>query len=71
MQRQRLVAVQEQVERLVESDLTRSREAQAARGADASQRGLDRLRVDLVRAVPLEAEQHRAVGAMPEPGERE
>ncbi len=71
VQRQRLVAVEQQVERLVELDLMRAGQPQPARGADARERGLDRFRLDPVRTVALEPEQHRAVRAVPAPGQRQ
>jgi hypothetical protein len=59
------------VQRLVELDVAGAAEAQPAGRANACQRGLDRLGLDLVRAVPLQPEQHGAVGAVSETRERQ
>ncbi len=59
MQRQRLIAVKEQIERLVEGDLVPPREAQASAGADLLKRRLDRRRIDRVRSMAGETERSR------------
>ena len=71
MQRQRLVVVEQQVERLVELDLAATGQLQPIRRTDALQRRFDRVRLDRVGAMSLETEQHGAVRAVPAAGERE
>ena len=69
MLRQGLVTVKQQVERLVEGDFVLAREQDAARAADAFERRLHRGRIDRGRLIAFEAEQDRAIGAVPVAGQ--
>ena len=69
--RQHLVAMEQEVHRLVEVDLATAEQAQAARLADARERRLHDGRIELRRIVPLEPEQDGAIRAVAEAGQRE
>ncbi len=71
MQGQGLVAMKQQVERLVELDVVAPRKPQPAGAADLLERRLHRRRVDGVRAMTRETQQYCAVGAVPLAGQGE
>ena len=68
---QHLVAVEQEVHRLVEGDLVLAEQPDSRAAADARERRLHDRRIEFGRIVPLEPEQDRAVGAMAEARERE
>ena len=68
---QHLVAVEQQVHRLVEGDFAAPEQAQPAAVADALESRLHDRGIETRWIVSLEAEQDGAVRAMPEAGERE
>jgi len=69
--RQLLALVQGQVALLVEGDLVLAHQVDAPGRADARQRGRDDVRVDQVGPVAFQPEQHRGVGAVAAPGQRQ
>jgi hypothetical protein len=66
---QGLVAMEQQVHRLVEADLVRACEPQPLLSTDPRQGRFDRVRVESVRRQALEPEQHGSIGAVPFAGQ--
>ena len=71
MARQHLVALEQQIHRLVEGDLVAAQQPQPAAAADARECRLHDRRIESGRIVSLEAQQDGAIGAVPETRQRQ